>query len=147
MFIINPITLAFMQQFEEQLELIDPIPIGFTGVANQELPSIFTSEVDAYSLVFGFEISADPRDASVWIRSTNPQYEWMAQSASGTPIYAPVSAVAGIAGQVLPVLPLVQPFVLKPNGRLELKFINASTSPLTGGVFTIRRLKLVNPRT
>ena len=147
MFILNPLTQAFIEKFEHVLELYDPVPVGFTGVASQELPSVFSNEVDAYSIVYGFEFSEDPGDAQIWIRSTNPQYEWMAQSANGTPTYAPLTAIAGIAGQVLPVLPLVMPFILGPNGRIEMKFINASSGPLTGGIITLRRLKLINQKT
>jgi hypothetical protein len=146
MWIINPITLAELEQYNAQLELWDPIPIGFTGVASQEIPSIFSNEVDDYTMLFGFAVDFSPGDAKIWVRSISPQYEWNAYSKNGQPNFMPLSAVAGIVGQVLPVMPLIMPFTIFPNGKLEMRFINASSSPITGGNISLRRLKLVGKK-
>lgn len=146
MWIINPITEQILRDFEQHLELLDPVPIGFTGVANQEVTPVYSNEVDAPTLTFGFFVDFAPGSSKVWIRSTNPQYEWNATANTGTPNYMPVAAVAGVVGQVLPVLPLVMPFLLQPSGKIEFRFINSATSPITGGNIAIRRLKLIGRR-
>lgn len=142
MFIINPITLARLQDFDAQLELWDSIPIGFTGVASQEISSIFSNEVNESTMLFGLGVDFDPGDAKIWVRSISPQYEWNANTKNGTPNYMPISAVCGIAGQVMPILPLIMPFEISPNGKIEFRFINASSGAITGGNLQLRSLKL-----
>lgn len=146
MFIINEITLDRLKQFHGHLELLDPVPIGFTGVASQEISSVFSNEVDEYSMVFGLGVDFEPGDAKIWIRSISPQYEWTTYSQNGTPNFMPLSAVAGVEGQVLPIMPLIMPFELLPNGKVEFRFINDSSSPITGGTLSLRRLKLTGPK-
>lgn len=147
MFIINDITLQQIQKYAHCWELLDPVPCGFTGVAGQEVTPVFSNEVDAVSLIFGFQFQSAvaPSDASVWIRSTNPQYEWNVTANNGTPAFMPISAVMGNPSQVLPVLPLVMPFPLYPNGKIEFRLRNNSSGPITGGTIGIRRLKLTDP--
>jgi len=146
MWIINPITLARLQDFDARLELWDTVPIGFTGVASQEISSVFSNEVDEYTMLFGLGVDFDPGNAKMWVRSISPQYEWNANTRNGTPNFMPISAVAGIEGQVLPVMPLIMPFELYPNGKIEFRFINASSSPITGGNLQLRRIKLVGQK-
>lgn len=146
MWIINPITLARLQDFDARLELWDTVPIGFTGVASQEISSVFSNEVDEYTMLFGLAVDFDPGNAKMWVRSISPQYEWNANTRNGTPNFMPISAVAGIEGQVLPVMPLIMPFELYPNGKIEFRFINASSSPITGGNLQLRRVKLVGQK-
>lgn len=143
MFLINPITLTRLQDFEQQLELWDTVPIGFTGVASQEISSVFCNEVDQSSMLFGLGVDFEPGDSKIWVRSISPQYEWIANTQNGTPNFMPISAVCGVEGQVMPILPLVMPFELLPNGKIEFRFINASSGAITGGNLQLRRLKLV----
>lgn len=149
MYFFNEFTLGILKKYENHLELIDSIPVGFTGVASQVQAPIYSNEVDADSLVFamGVDWAAPTSSAAnvlVRIRSISPQYEWMANN-QAIPQLTPISAVAGFADQVMPVLPLVMPFFLKANGRMEFRFTNASASAITGGVITLRKLKLTLP--
>ena len=144
MYFFNEYTLKILSKYENHLELIDSIPIGFTGVASQVVAPVYSNEVDADSLIFAFGVDFDNSGVLVRIRSISPQYEWMANN-QATPQLTPIGAIAGNSSQVMPVLPLVMPFFLKANGRLEFRFTNAASSPVTGGVITIRRLKLTLP--
>ena len=144
MYFFNEYTLKILSKYENHLELIDSIPIGFTGVASQVVAPVYSNEVDADSLIFAFGVDFDNSGVLVRIRSISPQYEWMANN-QATPQLTPIGAIAGNSAQVMPVLPLVMPFFLKANGRLEFRFVNAAASSVTGGVITIRRLKLTLP--
>jgi hypothetical protein len=144
MYNFNPITQRILDRYHTHLELIDTVPIGFTGVANEKPANVYSNEVDADSLLFAFNVDFTNTAVQVWIRSLSPQYDWMA-NVQANPAFTPIGAIAGISSQVMPVLPLVMPFFLKANGKLEFRFINAATSPITGGNVTLRRLKLVNP--
>ncbi len=146
MFYYNPFTIKILEKYGNWLELPDPVPIGFTGVAAQRVAPVYTNEVDADSLIWGFNVDflATQFDVQVWIRSVSPQYDWVANT-QATPQFVPIGAIAGINTQVMPVLPLIMPFFQKANGKLEFKFINSTAVPITGGVITARRLKLVNP--
>ena len=143
MFYFNPFTVNILSKYQNWLELPDSVPIGFTGVASERPAAVYSNEVDADTLIFGFSVDFTAA-AQVWIRSISPQYEWMANTQS-VPQYTPIGAIAGVTTQVMPVLPLIMPFFLKPNGKLEMRFINAASGPVTGGVITLRRLKLVLP--
>lgn len=144
MYYFNPFTIQILNKYRNWLELPDSVPIGFTGVASEKPASVYSNEVDADSLIFGFNVDFTSTQVQIWIRSISPQYEWMANN-QATQQYTPIGAIAGITSQVMPVLPLVMPFFLKANGKLEMRFQNAATSPVTGGIITLRRLKLVDP--
>ena len=133
MYFFNEYTLKILSKYENHLELIDSIPIGFTGVASQVVAPVYSNEVDADSLIFAFGVDFDNSGVLVRIRSISPQYEWMANN-QATPQLTPIGAIAGNSAQVMPVLPLVMPFFLKATGRLEFRFVNAAASPVTGGV-------------
>ena len=62
-----------------------------------------------------------------------------------TPQDTPVNAIAGVFSQAMPILPLIRPFFVKRQGRLSMQFTNAAAAPVTGGLWTWRGLKLVNP--
>lgn len=145
MYYFNKFTEKILSFYGNWIELPDSVPIGFTGVASQVPAPVNSSEVDTDSLIFGFGVNFDsPGDVLIRIRSISPQYEWMANT-NQTPQDTPLVSIAGNSGQVMPILPLVMPFFLKANGKLEMKFTNSATAPVTGGVITLRRLKLVLP--
>lgn len=133
-----------LDRYRNHLELIDSIPINFTGVAGERPPAVFTNDVSSDMLYFAAHVNYTNVGTLIRIKSVSPQYEWMANN-DPNPQDTPIEAVAGISTQVMPVLPLVQPFFVKKDGRLQMNFTNAPTSPVTGGIFTWRLLKLVDP--
>jgi len=145
-FYYNPFTIEILKKYGNWLELPDSVPIGFTGVAEQRPAPVYSNEVDADTLIWGFNVDflATQFDTQIWIRSVSPQYEWMA-SQTATPQFTPIAALAGLGTQVMPVLPLIMPFFQKANGKLEMRFQNSIAAPITGGIITLRRLKLINP--
>lgn len=144
MYYFTKYTERILDQYRTHLELIDSVPIGFTGVASQRPAPVYTSEVDADTLWFAANVDFTNTGVLIRIQSISPQYQWMANNNS-TPQDTPINAVAGLSSQVMPVLPLISPFFLKRNGRLQMQFTNAASSPVTGGIITWRVLKLVDP--
>ncbi len=144
MYYFNKFTLQILDQYRTHLELIDSVPIGFTGVASQRVAPVYTNEVDADSLYFGANVDFNNAGVLIRIQSMSPQYQWMSNN-QGVPQDTPIGAVAGISAQVMPVLPLVMPFFLKANGKLQMTFTNSAAAPTTGGIITWRVLKLVDP--
>src|SRR5262245_57592012 len=130
--------------YRTHLELIDTVPIGFAGVAGERPPPVFTNDISEDSLYFAAAVNFSNAEVLVRIRSITPQYEWMADS-SPTPQDTPVNAIAGVFSQALPVLPLITPFFVKKQGRLQHQFTNATSGPITGGLWTWRVLRLSNP--
>src|SRR6266540_391309 len=107
---------------------------------------IFTNEVSEDVLYFAAAVSFSNVGAFVRIRAISPQYEWMADD-SAVPQDTPINAIAGVFSQALPILPLVQPFFVKKQGRLQMQFTNSAVAPTTGGLWTWRALRLTNPIT
>lgn len=95
-------------------------------------------------LIFGATVNFSNAGVLVRIKSVSPQYDWMADI-SPTQQDTPVNAIAGVFSQALPVLPLVQPFFLMKQGKIQMQFTNSATGPITGGLWTWRGLRLVNP--
>jgi len=147
MYFFNPFTIRILERYGNWLELVDSVPIGFTGVAGEVPAPVVSNEVDSDSLIFGFSINitvAQAADSLIRIKSISPQYNWMANT-QASPQDTPIGAICGLSSQVMPILPLVMPFFLLANGKLEMRFTNSTASPITGGIITLRRLKLVLP--
>lgn len=145
MFWLNKQTQQILDYYRTHMELIDTININFTGVANEKPPAALTSDISEDVLLFAAAVNFSNAGVLVRIKSTTPQYQWMAISEDNPPQDTPVNAIAGIFSQSMPVLPLVQPFFLQKQGRLEMQFTNAAAAPVTGGLWTWRGLRLTNP--
>lgn len=126
------------------MPLIDTVPIGFTGVANERPAPVSTNETSEDVLLFGATVNFSNAGVLIRIRSVSPQYEWMADI-SPTPQDTPVNAIAGVFSQAMPILPLIAPFFLMKQGKLQMQFTNAAAAPITGGLLTWRGLRLSNP--
>lgn len=144
MFWFSKYVYYILDFYKTHLELIDTVPIGFAGVASERPAPVFTNEVSEDTLYFAAAVNFSNAAVLVRIRAQSPQYEWMADTRA-TPQDTPVNAIAGVFSQVLPVLPLIQPFFLKRQGRLQMQFTNDSAAPVTGGIWTWRALRLSNP--
>lgn len=145
MYFYNPFTLRILSFYNTHVELIDTIPINFTGVASEKPAPAFTNEISEDVLYFAGAIDFSNAGVLVRIKSLNPQYEWMADDSS-VPVDTPVNAIFGVFSQALPVLPLVSPFFVKGQGRLQMQFTNSTAGPQTGGKVTWRALRLTNPK-
>lgn len=146
MYYFNKFSLAILDRYNVHTELIDSLPIAFTGTASERPAPVFTTEVNADCLFFAANVNFSNANVLIRIKSISPQYEWMSNN-DPLPQDTPIGAVAGISTQALPVLPLVMPFFIKANGRLQMQFTNSSSNPTTGGVITWRLLKLTMPVT
>jgi hypothetical protein len=144
MFEDDDFTKNILRRYATHLEWIDTIDLNFTGVASERPVAVFTHETSEDLLLYGATVDFNNAGVLVRLRSINPLYQWMANT-DPTPQDTPVNAVAGIFSQSLPILPLVRPFFIKKQGRLEMQFTNAAADPITGGLWTWRGLRLTNP--
>lgn len=145
MYFFNKKTEEILAQYEDWLEQIDTVAIGFTGVASERPAPVYTSEYSADTLWFGFSVNFDETGVLIRVSSRSPQYQLMGNNNS-TPQDTPIGAFAGNTSQVMPVLPLVQPFFLQSQGTLQYQFTNSASAPVTGGIITARLLKLIGPK-
>lgn len=144
MYVFSPYVQKILNKYRTHLELVDTVPIGFTGAASEKPAPCFTSPVDTDALYFAINVNFTNQNVLVRIESISPNYQWMANQ-DPTPQDTPIGAIAGLSTQALPVLPLIQPFFIKAQGRIKMRFTNAASSPVTGGIITWRALKLVDP--
>lgn len=127
-----------ISQYKNFLELNLTTRIPFTGVASENLPSVFTPPVDADALLFGANVDFDSDGVSLRVTDTASGYVWNPQSLT------PIGAMAGFSANVLPVLPLTCPFFLSRQSKLQMDFVNAASSPITGGAITWKGIKLLS---
>lgn len=144
MYFFNKFTLQILDRYRTHIELIDSVPIGFTATASERPAPCYTSQIDADALFFAANVDFSNANVLVRIQSVSPQYQWMANN-NAVPQDTPIGAVAGVLTQVMPVLPLVQPFFVKAQGRLQMQFTNSASSATNNGIITWRMLKLVDP--
>jgi|SRR5215470_5890915 len=147
MYFFTKYVYQILDRYMTHLELIDTIPIGFTGVASERPAPVFTNQISEDVLYFAAAIDFLNPAVLIRIRSVSPQYEWMSND-DPLPQDTPINAIAGFTSQVMPILPLVQPFFLKAQGRLQMSFTNspanAVNAPVVGGLLTWRALRLTN---
>ena len=133
-----------LDRYRTHIELIDSQPIAFTSTASEKAPLVFTTEVNADCLLWAAGINIVNANALVRIKSISPQYEWMSNN-DPVPQDTPIGAVFGVSSQAMPVLPLIMPFFIKSNGRLQMQFTNSASGASGPAVATWRMLKLVDP--
>lgn len=144
MYFFTKYVYRILDFYQTHMPLEDTIPIGFTGVAGQRPAPVFTNEISEDVLLFAASVDFSNAGVLVRIRSISPQYEWMAND-DPNPQDTPVNSIAGIFSQALPNIPLIQPYFLKKQGRLQMQFTNDTAAPITGGLWTWRGLRLTNP--
>src|SRR5215475_14808046 len=91
--------LTILSKYMTHLELIDTIPLGFSGLTAEKPAPVFTHQISEDAVYFGATVDFLNPEVLVRIRSISPQYEWMA-NADPTPQDTPVNADAGVFSQV-----------------------------------------------
>jgi hypothetical protein len=132
-----------LKQYQRHQPLLVSVAIGFPGVASERV-TVFTPQIDADALLFGVNVDFSNANVTLKITDTQSGYVWNTlQSNAGTTISGtPITAIAGIQTQVTPVLPLVCPFLLSRQSKLQFDFQNSASSPTTGGNITFTGIKL-----
>lgn len=119
--------------------------IGFNGSTASERITIYTPQCDADALIFGANV--DFSNANVQLKITDSQtgYVWNILQGNGAATIdgTPIAALAGIQTQVQPILPLICPYFLSRQSKLQMDFRNSATSLTTGGNITWVGLKLL----
>ena len=134
---------GILSNYPRHQPLLVSIAIGFPGVASERV-TVFTPQIDADALLFAANVDFSNSNVSLRVTDTQSGDVWNAlQSNSGTTISGtPIGAVAGIQTQVMPLLPLVCPFFLSRQSKLQLDFQNSASSMTTGGNITFTGIKL-----
>src|SRR5215475_1720647 len=91
--------LQILDRYMTHLELIDTIPLAFTGLVQEKPAPVFTNQISEDALYFGATVDFFNPEILVRIRSISPQYEWMAND-DPLPQDTPVNADAGVFSQV-----------------------------------------------
>lgn len=141
---ISPQTRHILSFYRKHLEWEDSMPTNFGGVASEQPPPVQTNESHTDMLYCAASVNFNNADALVQITAIGPQYQWMVNH-DPVPQATPINAVAGVFSQIMPIVPLVSPFFVKAGGRLRMQFTNSAAAPTTGGFWTWRALKLIDP--
>lgn len=136
---------GILKKYAQFKPLWETSAIGFAGVAS-ETATPQTPPVDADCLIFGFNVDFSNTGVLVTIRDTSSGYEFMVLQNTGATqaLGTPIVAVAGITTQVTPVLPLICPFWMGRQSRLQYNFRNSAAGPTTGGNITAVGIKLLS---
>ncbi|MDE2019801.1 MAG: hypothetical protein KGJ13_05665 [Patescibacteria group bacterium] len=128
---------AIIAQYKKFRPIDLTTSIGFTGTVNERF-TVFTPQVDSDCLIFGANVDFNNALVTIRITDTATGYVW------NPTVYTPIVAVAGIQTQVTPVLPLICPFFLSRQSKLQMDFVNSASSATTGGNITWVGVKLEN---
>jgi len=124
-------------QYSRYVPLKLTTAIGFDGAIVSQQKTVFSPQIDADALLFGANVDFSNTNVTVKITDTASGYVWNPVSAT------PIVAVAGVTTQVSPILPLVCPFFLSRQSKLQMDFTNSATALTTGGNITWDGLKLI----
>lgn len=142
---INTVFYDYIQsilgKYKQYLELDLTTPIGFDGVTASQRLTVFTPNVDSDALLFGANVDFSNSSVTVKITDVASGYVW---TLSTTGLFTPIVAIAGVTTQNTPVLPLVCPFFLSRQSKLQMDFVNSAAALTTGGNITWRGIKLLN---
>jgi hypothetical protein len=144
MYRFNKYTKHILSFYREHLEFIDQLQTGFTGVASERPAPVLTNEVSVDTLYFGAFVNFTNLAALVRISALSPQYQWMSNH-DPVPQDTPIHAVAASGIQFAIIQPLMTAFFVKAQGRLLHQFTNSAADETTGGIWTWRALKLIDP--
>lgn len=117
--------------------------IGFAGVASEN-SVVFTPPVDADFMIFGFNVDFSNAGVLVTMVDTSTGYNFMTLQSTGTTslVGTPITAVAGLTTQVMPVLSLICPFWLSRQSKIQYNFRNSASAQTTGGNISAVGIKL-----
>ena len=144
MYRYNKYTKEILSKYREHVEFIDSLQTGFQGVASERPSPVFTNEVEFDALYYAAAVNFSNAAALVRITALSPQYQWMVNHDPAQQD-TPINAVAGVSVAFIMLLPLMRPFFLKAQGRLAHQFTNSPANPTTGGLWTWRALRLIDP--
>ena len=139
--IFHDYVAGILSKYLAYKELVLPVSIGWDGATASERKTRFTPPVDQDALIFAGGSDFSNAFATVKITDTASGYVWTLGENNQN---APVNSIFGVSTQVMPLLPLVCPFFLARQSKLQMEFVNSATSLTTNGVVTWRGIKLLS---
>lgn len=126
-----------LSKYKQFLPLQLTTPIGFDGATASQRLTVFTPQIDADALLFGANVDFSNAFVTLRITDTATGYVW-------NPVnFTPIVAIAGIQTQVSPILPLIVPFFLSRQSKLQMDFVNSPSTLTANGNITWVGLKLL----
>lgn len=134
-----------LAQYARWQPLLLSTAIGFDGSTASQRLTVYTPQNDADSLLFGANVDFSNSQVQVKVTDVQSGYVWnLLQATSPATIDgAPIAAIAGVQTQVMPILPLVCPYFLSRQSKLQMDFKNSASSLTAGGTITWVGLKLL----
>ncbi len=130
---------TILAKYKTWLPLYLTTLIGFDGATAGQRVTCYTPSVDSDALLFGGHANFSNSGVNVKITDSGSGYAWnILQSAPGASTSGtPITALAGVQTEVMPILALTCPYFLSRQSKLQMDFVNgtasiaASTSSIT----------------
>lgn len=136
---------GILKKYSQFKPLWEISAIGFAGVASENAV-VSSPPVENDCLIFGFNVDFSNAGVLVSIKDTSTGYDFMVLQSTNTTqaLGAPIVAVAGVTTQVTPVLPMICPFWIGRQSRLQYTFRNSASGQTTGGNITAVGIRLLS---
>lgn len=121
---------GILSQYSSWIPLYLTTLIGFDGVTASQRVTCYTPAVDSDALLFGGHVNFSNAGVGVKITDSGSGYSWnVLQSVTGaTTSGTPITALAGVQTEVMPILALTCPYFLGRQSKLQMDFVNGSAS-------------------
>lgn len=120
---------SILKKYKQYQPVYLTSPIGFDGATASQRVTCFSAQIDNDALLFGAHLNFSQL-VNVKITDTATGYSWnVLQNVTGnTAPGTPAQAIGGVQSEVTPVLPLICPFFLSRNSKLQMDFVNSAAS-------------------
>lgn len=121
---------TILAKYKTWLPLYLTTLIGFDGITASQRVTSYTPSVDSDALLFGGHVNFSNSGVNVKITDSGSGYSWnVLQSAPGASTSGtPITALAGVQTEVMPILALTCPYFLGRQSKLQMDFVNGSAS-------------------
>jgi len=137
MFELTDQARSILSRYVRHLPIYLTTAIGFDGATASQQRQVFTPSVDSDVLLFAANVDFSNALVTVRVTDTGTGYVWNPTTPT------PITAIAGIQTQVMPLLALVEPYLLTRQSKLQMDFTNSASSLTTNGNITWAGLKLL----
>lgn len=138
---------TLLAKYKTWMPLYLTTSIGFDGATAGQRVTCYTPSVDSDALLFGGHVNFSNSGVNVKVTDSGSGYSWnVLQSSPGTTVSGtPITAMAGVQTEVMPVLALTCPYFLGRQSKLQMDWVNgtASISAATSSITWVG-LKLID---
>jgi hypothetical protein len=110
-----------LTQYKEKFPIFLEVDIGFDGATASQRVEVSTQTVDYDVVIIGAHVNFSNSNVRIRVTDTSLGYVFNNQ-------FMPITAIAGVTTQVMPVLQLPAPWLLQRQSKLQMEFINSAAS-------------------